>query len=313
MNTSPSRLLSRMSDQPTLWAAWSRVAAGTALAGADGVTVAEFAHHLGPRLESLSALLRSGEYTPQPLRLMTVTRGGERRDRGIPTVADRVAQRAFLHVAGDRWETRRAEVSFAYQRGRSWVDALTMALAYRDKGLRYVVRADIADFFASVDHQLLHEMVSGSLADPAVSRIVRGWFTAPMLTAAGLRTRVRGVPEGAPISPTLANLYLREFDARVDGRHGRLVRYADDLALFCLDLDAAISGARQIGAELAALNLRLHPDKTQITTFDAGFSMLGWVFDGEHGRPEQPNADWTHPLLNTPRRGKLPASNGSRR
>ncbi|MFY1637462.1 hypothetical protein ACN27F_30030 [Solwaraspora sp. WMMB335] len=196
MNTSPSRLLSRMSDQPTLWAAWSRVAAGTALAGADGVTVAEFAHHLGPRLESLSALLRSGEYIPQPLRLMTVTRGGERRDRGIPTVADRVAQRAFLHVAGDRWETRRAEVSFAYQRGRSWVDALTMALAYRDKGLRYVVRADIADFFASVDHQLLHEMVSGSLADPAVSRIVRGWFTTPMLTAAGLRTRGRGVPEG---------------------------------------------------------------------------------------------------------------------
>ncbi|WP_422768898.1 reverse transcriptase domain-containing protein [Plantactinospora sp. WMMC1484] len=208
---------------------------------------------------------------------------------------------------------RRAEVSFAYQRGRSWVDALTMAIAYRDRGLRFVVRADIADFFGSVDHQVLHGMVSGSLADPVVSRIVHGWVTAPMLTAAGLRTRVRGIPEGAPVSPTLANFYLREFDSRVDGRHGRLVRYADDIALFCVDFDAAVNGARQIGAELAALSLRLHPDKTQITTFNAGFSMLGWVFDGDRGRPEQPNPHWTHPLLNAAQPGRLPGGDGSRR
>lgn len=124
-------MLREMARPATLWAAWARVAAGSGMAGADGVEVAEFAHRLGPRLELLSRLLLSGEYQPQPVRLVLARRAGKVRRRGVPTVADRITQRAFLQVCGSRLEAARAEVSFAYRRGRSWVDALARAGRYR--------------------------------------------------------------------------------------------------------------------------------------------------------------------------------------
>ena len=170
-------------------------------------------------------------------------------------MADRVAQRAFLQVCGPQLEPARAEVSFAYQRGRSWVDALARAGQYRAQGLRWVFRTDIADFFDSVEHDLLRAVVRTQVPDPAMVELVDAWVQAPALTPKGLQARPRGLPEGAPLSPALANLYLREFDYQVDGRHGRLVRYADDLALFCRDLDAATAGAehrRRVGAAAPA-------------------------------------------------------------
>jgi RNA-directed DNA polymerase len=177
------------------------------------------------------------------------------------------------------------------------VDALARAGRYRTHGLRWVFRTDIADFFASVEHDLLRRAVRTQVTDSAVAALVDGWVRAPALTQEGLRVRPRGLPEGAPLSPALANLYLRRFDGEVDGRHGRLVRYADDIGLFCRDLDTAAAGAEHVGAELALLCLRLNPDKTYLTTFDAGFRMLGWVFRGEQGWPEQQQAGWTHPLV----------------
>lgn len=256
--------------------------------GADGVSVAEFAQRLGPRLEALAGLLR----------LVPVVRGGRTRDRGVPTVADRIVQRAFLHAYGNRLDTATSEVSFAYQRGRSWVDALAQARRYGESGLRWVFRTDIADFFDSIDHPGLLEVVARTLPEPDVVDLVRGWITAPILTGGGLRHRSSGVPEGAPVSPTLANLYLRSFDRSVDGRYGRLVRYADDLALFCGDLNAAIAGAEHILLELAGLGLRANVDKTYFGSFDAGFRMLGWVFSGATGWPEDERPGWTHPLVN---------------
>lgn len=205
-------------------------------------------------------------------------------------------QRAFLRLCAPVFESSRAEVSFAYQRGRSWTDALVQAQRYRDAGLRWVFRTDIADYFASVDQAVLARQVAARVRDPQAEELVAGWVSAPTLTPQGLRSRGRGLPEGAPVSPALANLHLREFDEVVDGRFGRLVRFADDLALFCADVDAAVAGAHQIGTELAGLGLALNPAKSCVTSFDAGLRMLGWEFDRVGGRPERERSGWTHPL-----------------
>lgn len=266
------------------------------MAGADGIGVAEFAADLGPRLEALSRLLTAGRYRAQPVRAVMAVRGGRRRERGVPTVVDRIVQRAFLRVCAPVLESTRAEVSFAYQRGRSWTDALHRAHRYREAGLRWVFRTDIADYFASVDHAMLAEQVAVRLQDRQAEELVAGWVSAPTLTSRGLRARTRGLPEGGPISPALANLHLREFDEVVDGRFGRLVRFADDLALFCADVDAAVAGAHQIGEELARLGLALNPTKSCVTSFESGFRMLGWEFDRVGGRPERERCGWTHPL-----------------
>lgn len=264
--------------------------------GADGVSVTTFAHGLGPRLRRLSRLIASDQYRPQPLRPVIASRGGKQRERGIPTVCDRIVQRAFLSVTQRTLRGRAADVSFAYHRGRSWLDALACAARCRDDGLRWVFRTDITDFFAAVDHGLLHRVVSDVFGDPRVARIVIDWARAPVLTASGVARRPRGLPEGAPISPALANLFLRGFDEQVHGRHGRLVRFADDLALFCSDLDTAVAGAKDVSSRLESLGLALNPGKTYISSFDAGFTMLGWRFRGEHGEPVRTTPGWTHPL-----------------
>ncbi|MBL7487476.1 hypothetical protein I6A60_06025 [Frankia sp. AgB1.9] len=133
-----------MAEPEVLWAAWARVAAGSGMPGADGLSVADFARDLGPRLDRLADQLAEGRYEPQPLRQATITRGGRRRPLGLPTVRDRVAQRAFLDVCHDELDADVVEVSFAYRRGRSWLDALAAAERHRDEGRRVVPRTDIA-------------------------------------------------------------------------------------------------------------------------------------------------------------------------
>ncbi|MDT3440464.1 reverse transcriptase domain-containing protein [Pseudofrankia sp. BMG5.37] len=284
-----------MAEPRALWAAWARVAAGSGMPGADGLSVADFARELGPRLDRLADQLAEGGYAPQPLRLVTITRGGRRRALGLPTVRDRVAQRAFLDVCHEQLDADAVEVSFAYRRGRSWLDALAAAERHRDAGRRVVLRTDIADYFARIRHDLLLAALAPAVPADGVE-LVRGWITAPVLTERGIVARREGVPEGAPVSPALANVYLRSFDAAVHRRPGFLVRYADDIAVFCADTEQAVQSAHVAGGALAALDLAMNQEKTYVSSFDRGFSFLGWVFFQDGGWEAEPSAGWTHPM-----------------
>jgi|GEM_PF-2364086 len=302
-NAAGRRGVMRMMARPAvLWAAWARVAAGSGMPGADGLAVADFARDLGPRLDRLADQFATGTYEPQPLRQATIIRGGRRRALGLPTVRDRVAQRAFLEVCNDLLDADAVEVSFAYRRGRSWLDALAEAERHRDTGRRVVLRTDIADYFARIRHDLLLGALSSALTADA-SELVRGWVAAPVLTEHGIVSRTHGIPEGAPVSPALANVYLRSFDATVHRRPGFLVRYADDIAVFCAGLDEAAEAANAAGAALAALDLTMNAEKTYISSFDRGFSFLGWVFYQDGGWEADPTAGWTHPMSVGRRRG----------
>jgi RNA-directed DNA polymerase len=254
------------------------------MAGADGVTTAMFGREVGPRLAVLSGLLRDGRYRAQPLRPVRVVRGGKVRVRGVPTVCDRVVQRAFLNVCGARLLTANP-VSFSYRRGRSWLNAVEQVRAYRDVGLTWVLRTDIADFFAEIDQRLLLDRVAEQTADPQITELVGSWVRAPVITAAGLERRARGLPEGAPVSPTLAELFLAGFDRDVDRGPGRLVRYADDLAVLCRTPQDALAALGSIENALAVRGLRVNEDKTAIASFDFGFTLLGWQFTAHEARP----------------------------
>ncbi|MER7546243.1 reverse transcriptase domain-containing protein [Spirillospora sp. NPDC127506] len=95
----------------------------------------------------------------------------------------------------------------------------------------------------------------------------------------------RGLPEGAPISPALAELFLADFDREVDGRSGRPVRYADDLTVLCQGPDEAMAALTDVDRALTARGLRINPDKTYIANFDFGFTLLGWRFAGTTAQP----------------------------
>jgi group II intron reverse transcriptase/maturase len=284
-----------MAEPRALWAAWARVAAGSGMPGADGLSVADFAASLGPRLDRLADQLAGGEYEPRPLRLVTIQRGGRRRALGLPTVRDRVAQRAFLEVCREQLDADAVEVSFAYRRGRSWLDALAAAERHRDEGRRAVLRTDIADYFARIRHDLLLAALPQALGTDG-GRLVDGWVRAPVLTEYGIVPRTHGIPEGAPVSPALANIYLRSFDAAVHRNPGELVRYADDIAVFCTGTEQAVEAARTVAGALAGLGLAMNQEKTYISSFGRGFTFLGWVFFQEGGWEAEPSAGWTHPM-----------------
>jgi len=289
-------IIDDISSERTLWAAWARVAAGSGMPGVDGVTPERFAGRLSDNLGRLGLLLRDG-YQPQPLRSAVSNRGGRPRELAIPTVRDRVAQRAFLEAVGPRLDADAAESSFAYRRGRSWLDALAKTERCRDQGLRWVYRGDILAFFDSIDHEELQRTLSSRLRDPAATALAMAWVGAPVLSDNGLQERRVGVPTGAPISPALANLYLDLFDRAIDGRFGRLVRYADDIAVLCPDEDSATRAQCLVESTLVGLKLRVQPAKSYVSNFDRGFSFLGWVFFRENGFEENPGGGaWVHPM-----------------
>ena len=232
--------------------------------------------------------------------------GTKPRRLGLPTVRDRVAQRAVLHVFRRALDADAAEVSFAYRKGRSWLDALNQGGAYRDSGRRVVARSDVRNFFDTIDHDLLREVVTRVLGDVAVVELLLGWASAPRMTGNTLRQRVVGIPQGAPISPALANLYLRGFDVEVHGRYGQLVRYADDIAVFCRDETDAFVAQAHVSTVLTRQRLETNAAKTYVSSFDRGFSMLGWVFFGEGGWPEETHPHWRHPLDRRPAGGHRP-------
>ena len=118
----------------------------------------------------------------------------------------------------------------------------------------------------------------------------------PLLGTNGLTERRLGVPQGAPISPALANLYLTDFDREVLTRHDGVVRYADDLVVCCADADLAEQARFDVEQSLRPLLLELNNAKSYVSHFDIGFSFLGWVFLKNDGFEESPHGAWTHPM-----------------
>lgn len=300
-----TNVLTRAASTKVLWGAWSHVAGRSAMPGVDGVSVPAFARRVSEHLDEIGRLLRRAEYRPMPLKRITVSRSGGERVLGIPTVRDRVVQRAFLTVLRRTLDAHSAETSFAYRRGRSWLDALAAAERCRDEGLRWVFRGDIEQFFDSIDHELLKAALHRVVRDEAAVRVLLGWCAAPFLTDNGLLERPCGVPQGAPIAPALANYYLAPLDDAVGGGHGQLVRYADDFAVFCRDQHAAEACRTVADTSLMSLRLRLNAVKSYISSFDRGFAFLGWVFFRDAGYEEDPTDHWTHPMSVGRPRGDL--------
>ena len=158
-----------------MWSAWSKVAAGSPRPGTDGISTDRFARCLDDNLRELAVLLASGQYRPQPLLGLEIVRGTKARHLAIPTVRDRVAQRAFLQAVGGMLESKAAEASFAYRKGRSWLDALRAVERHRDSGLRVVCRGDIRTFFDAIDHGLLREALVPALGEDDAVELALAW------------------------------------------------------------------------------------------------------------------------------------------
>ena len=266
-------------DPLRLRAGWRRVKAGGGMGGTDGVTVRMFELRLAAELDALATELRNRTYRPEPLLRFDVPKAsGGVRTLSVPTVRDRVVQSAALIVLEPTIERELEAASFAYRPGRSYKDAIETLRRLRDEGFVWVVDADIESFFDRVDHDLLMGRLAELVPDPDVLHLVEAWITVEARYKGRRLARTEGLPQGAPISPLLANLFLDRFDEAIADEGHRLVRYADDFVILCRTRPRAEEALRLTEGLLGDLELRLHEGKTQITSFDAGFRFLGSLF-----------------------------------
>lgn len=262
-------------DSKRLAAAWRRCRANGGAAGVDGIDAKTFGHALSRNLGTLAADVRTGRYRPAALRAVPIPKpdGGTRTLR-IPCVRDRVLQGAAVAVLVPALDRRMSPSSFGYRPRRS----VAMALGAARRGCGWTLDADIRRFFDEVAHRPLLAALPGWIACPETRRLIALW-----LRGFGRR----GLAQGAPISPLLANLALDDLD-RAMRRGGRLhVRYADDFLTVCPTRAAAEEARRCAARVLRPWGLSPHPEKTRIVPPQTEIRFLGETVTMKPARVEK--------------------------
>jgi CRISPR-associated protein Cas1 len=200
------------------------------------------------------------------------------RELRIPTVRDRIVQQALLNVLTPLIDPIFSPCSFAYRPNLSYINAVEKIAYWRDNGYQFVLDGDIVKFFDNLNHQCLFFELRKLINHPGILYLIKSWVTCGILTKNGLEVNTKGVPQGAVISPLLANIYLDAFDKVLSNSDLKLVRYADDFVVLANSQERIITAYPQVVEILKAIKLELHPQKSQVTNFERGFRFLGHGF-----------------------------------
>ena len=251
----------------TLISAWKQVHRNGAATGGDGETSHEFSRNLDARIRRLRTELLSGQYRPGPLRKVPMKKpDGKLRLLRIPGIADRVVQGACQKLLSHRLDARMSSASFGYRPARSVAQALDRARTIASRN-PWALDADILSFFDEVRHDRLLDEIGIWVDDSRVLALVEVW-----LRAFGGR---KGLAQGAPISPFLANIFLHPLDLTFRRRGYPHVRYADDFVVFARSKNRAKAAMQTARECLRRRGLKLNEAKTMVVPVSVGFRFLG--------------------------------------
>lgn len=275
-------LIDKVYAPRTLRSAWKKVRSNRGSAGVDRETVHRFDRHADDRLAKLSERLKTETYAPLPVRRVWIPKpDGRKRPLGIPTVQDRIVQTALRHVLEPIFEVEFREQSYGFRPGRGAKDALRRVDELLKADYRYVVDADLKSYFDTIPHDKLVTLVERRLADGRVLSLIRAYLKQGVLEGMREWTSDRGTPQGAVISPLLANIYLHPLDVLMEASGHEMVRYADDFVVLCRTQEEAEAVLMRIQQWASEAGLTLHPEKTRLvdTHEPGGFEFLGYRFD----------------------------------
>jgi RNA-directed DNA polymerase len=304
-------LIDKVHRPQVLLKAWSQVKGKGRAVGSDHQSLKQFEEQLEINLDKLEEELRTGSYRPRPIRRVHIDKPGSKAKRplGIPAVRDKVVQTALKMVIEPIFEREFMETSFGFRPGRGCKDALRRVEQLLKAGYTWVVDADLRSYFETIGHEQLMAELRQRIADSRVLELIEGFLKQQILEDLRLWTPEAGSPQGAVISPLLANLYLHEVDKAMKMAGYEMVRYADDFVILCQSQSEAEAALWRVSELVQERGLSLHADKTSLVNTQqpgASFEFLGYHFEKGTRWPRQKSLKKFKDSI----RRKTPRSNG---
>lgn len=280
-------LLERILDRNNLNRAYKQVKRNHGAPGIDGMTVEQALPWLREHRAELLQSIREGKYNPSPVRRKEIPKpdGGVRK-LGIPTVVDRIIQQAIARQLQPIYEPLFSDASYGYRPKRSGQQAVRQVKKYAEQGYTYAVEVDLSKYFDTLNHELLMELLRKQIQDKRVTGLIKKYLKAGVMEN-GVITRTReGSPQGGPLSPLLANIYLNEFDQEMAKRGVKVVRYADDIVVVTKSRRAAehmLESCRKVLEGKLKLTMNLQKSRVVSLFSNRDFKFLGCCL-GKNGR-----------------------------
>ncbi|WP_373649750.1 group II intron reverse transcriptase/maturase [Schlesneria sp. DSM 10557] len=276
-------LMDKVFSAMNLFCAARKVVGKKGAAGVDRQTVDDFEANERQELGRMRDQLREGTYVPSFVKRTWIPKPGsqEKRPLGIPTVRDRVVQTALVHVIEPILDATFHERSFGFRHGRGCHHALCCVERLLKEGYVYVVDADLKSFFDTIPKDRLLALVQEQISDRSVIGLIKMFLDQGIIEDLRPWTPIAGVPQGAVLSPVLANAYLNPLDHLLSENGFQLVRYADDFVILCRSQEEAEAALATVSTWVQANGLTLHSEKTSIVDSRVkSFSFLGYSFRG---------------------------------
>jgi RNA-directed DNA polymerase len=276
------KLIEQVTDRVNMEKAYRKVVSNKGSAGVDDITVDELKSYLWKNWAKVKDEILKGTYKPKAVRVVKIPKpsGGERM-LGIPTVMDRLIQKALHQTLSPIFDTVFTHFSFGLRAGKSAHGAILQAKKFQMEGRRWVVDMDIEKFFDEVNHDVLMSKIAREIRDKRVLKLIRSYLQSGIMVEGLEAQREKGTPQGSPLSPLLSNIMLDELDKELEKRGHTFCRYADDCNIYVKSRRSGERVLKSIGQFLEVrLKLRLNHSKSGV--FKAHqTSFLGYSFMNE--------------------------------
>jgi len=280
-------LLERILERDNLNRAYKQVKRNHGAPGIDGMTVEDAFSWIRENRDELLQSIREGSYKPSPVRRKEIPKSdGGVRKLGIPTVIDRVIQQGIAQKLQPIFEPIFSEGSYGYRPKRSAQQAIQKVKSYAKQGYGHAVEIDLSKYFDTLNHELLLNLLRKKFQDNRVIELIKKYLKSGVMENGVFSKTEEGSPQGGPLSPLLANIYLNEFDKEMEGRGVKIVRYADDIVVLAKSKRAAVRLMKTCSRYLEdRLKLRVNVQKSKVVSVFAikHFKFLGFCL-GKNGK-----------------------------
>lgn len=280
---STESMMERIVSRDNVLRAWRQVRRNHGACGVDGMTCEEFPTYARKNWATIRQALLDGKYQPSPVRRVEIPKpkGAGVRLLGIPTVVDRVIQQAIAQVLTPIFDPGFSESSYGFRPGRSAHDAVKRVREHISAGYSTAIEVDLAKYFDEVNHDVLMVRVARKVRDKRVLKLIGSYLRSGVVVEEVIEETSKGVPQGGPLSPLLANILLDDFDKELERRGHKFARYADDFVILVKSPRAGERVKQSVTRFLEKkLKLKINREKSKAGKANK-CKFLGFTFPGK--------------------------------